>query len=62
MFGSESYLGDYVDGWDGMGQGKEVQEGGDMYMRIADSLRSTAEIDTSLCQYTPIFFREIKSI
>lgn len=43
-------------GWDGAG--KEVQEGGDMYMRIADSLRSTVQNDTSLCQYIRQFFLE----
>ena len=48
VFGSESYFGDWVVGWDGMGQGKEVQEGGDVCILIADSLHCAAETDTSL--------------
>ena len=36
------------DGWDGEGGGREVQEGGDICIHIADSLRCTAETDTTL--------------
>ena len=35
-----------LDGWDGVG--KEVQEGGDICIHIADSLRCTAESKTTL--------------
>ena len=36
---------DDLDGWDG---GGEVHEGGDICIHIADSLRCTAETDTTL--------------
>ena len=36
-----------LDGWDG-GAGREVQEGGDICMHIADSLHCTAETNTTL--------------
>ena len=38
---------DDLAGWDG-GCGREVQEGEDIYIHIADSLRYTAETDTTL--------------
>ena len=38
---------DDLDGWDG-GDGREVQEGGDIGIHIADSLHCTAEINTTL--------------
>ena len=38
---------DALDGWDG-GGGREVQEGGDIYIHIADSLHYTAETNTTL--------------
>ena len=34
---------DDLDGWDGVGAGREVQEGGDIGVHIADSLHCTAE-------------------
>ena len=40
---------DDLDGWDGGGgRGREVQEGGDICIHIADSLRCTAETNTKL--------------
>ena len=36
---------DDLDGWDG---GREVQEGGDICIHIADSLHCTAETNTTL--------------
>ena len=30
-------LGDNLEGWDGMGGGREVQEGGDICIHMADS-------------------------
>ena len=38
---------DDLDGWDG-GFGREVQEGEDIGINIADSLHCTAEINTTL--------------
>ena len=38
---------DDLDGWDGE-HGREVQEGGYVHIRIADSLRCTAETSTTL--------------
>ena len=38
---------DNLDGWDG-GGGREVQEGGDIGIPIVDSLRCTAETNTTL--------------
>ena len=35
-------------GWDGGGGGREVQEGGDKCIHIADSLQCTAEMNTTL--------------
>ena len=44
-----------LDGWDGGWGRREVQEGGDICIRIADSLRFTAETNTTLSgNYTPI--------
>ena len=37
---------DDLDGWDG--EGREVQEGGDIGTHIADSLHFTAETNTTL--------------
>ena len=39
----------------GVGSGREVQEGGDIYIHIADSLFCTAETNTTLeSNYSPI--------
>ena len=44
-----------LDVWDG--RGREVQEGGDMPIHIADSLYCAAETNTTLqSNYTPIKF------
>ena len=43
-----SVLCDDLDGWDGGGGGREVQEGGDICIHIADSLHCTAETNTTL--------------
>ena len=37
-----------LDGWDGVEGGREVQEGGDICIHIADSLHCTAETNTTL--------------
>ena len=42
-----SVLCDDLDGWDGGGR-REVQEGEDICIHIADSLRCTAETNTTL--------------
>ena len=39
---------DDLGGWDGGEGGREVQEGGDIDIHIADSLRCTAEANTTL--------------
>ena len=39
---------DDLDGWDGEGGRREVQEGGDIGIHIADSLHCTAETNTTL--------------
>ena len=39
-------LSDDLSGWDG--RGREVQEGGDIYTHIPDSLRYIAETNTTL--------------
>ena len=46
---------DDLDGWDGGGGGgREVQEGGDICIHIADSLRCTAETNITLqSNYSP---------
>ena len=41
-------LGDNLEGWDGMGGGREVQEGGDICILMADSYCCTAETNTTL--------------
>ena len=41
-------LHDDLVGWDGQGGGREVQEGGDIGIHIADSLHCTAETNTTL--------------
>ena len=43
-----SVLCDNLEGWDGVGGGREVQEGGDTRMLMADSCCSTAENSTTL--------------
>ena len=41
----------------GWGDGREVQEGGDICINIADTFHCTAEINTTLqSNYIPIFF------
>ena len=39
---------DDLDGWDGAGSGREVQERGDISIHIADSLHCTAKTNTTL--------------
>ena len=39
---------DDLDGWDGVGGGREVQEGGDICIHIADSFHCTAESNITL--------------
>ena len=39
---------DNLEGWNGEGGGREVQEGGDTCMPMADSHRCTAETNTIL--------------
>ena len=39
---------DDLDGWDGAGGRREAQEGGNICIHIADSLRCTAETNTAL--------------
>ena len=41
-------LSDNLEGWDGMGGGREVQEGQDLYIPRADSCWSMAETNTTL--------------
>ena len=41
-------LHDNLDGWDGVGDGREVQEGGDVCITVADSCRCTEETNTTL--------------
>ena len=43
-----SVLCDDLDGWDGGGGGREVQEGGDICIHIVDSLLCTAETNKTL--------------
>ena len=38
---------DNLEGWDGVGDGKEVQEGGDICIPVADSCLCMAETDTT---------------
>ena len=46
---------DNLDGWDGVGDGREVQEGGDICTPMADSCCSMAETNTILeSNYSPI--------
>ena len=46
---------DSLEGWDGMGGGREVQEGGDVYILMADSYWCMAETNTTLeSNYPPI--------
>ena len=37
-----------LEGWDGVGEGKEVQEGGNMCILMADSCWCTAETNTTV--------------
>ena len=39
---------DNLEGWDGVGDGKEVQEGGDICIPMTDSHRCMAEINITL--------------
>ena len=39
---------DNLEGWDGVGGGREVQEGGDISILMADSHCCTAETNTTL--------------
>ena len=39
---------DNLERWDGVGDGREIQEGGDGCMRVADSCRCMAETSTIL--------------
>ena len=48
---------DDLEGWDGDGGGREVQEEGDMCTHVADSLCRRAEMNTTLkSNYAPFFF------
>ena len=40
---------DNLEGWDGVGGGREVQEGGDIRVPVADSCGYTAETNTVFC-------------
>ena len=39
---------DDLERWDGMGSGREAQEGGDICVLLADSHSCTAEMNTTL--------------
>ena len=39
---------DNLQGWDGVGNGREVEEGGDISIPVADSCRCVAETSTIL--------------
>ena len=39
---------DKLEGWDVVGGGREVQEGGDICITMVDSCRCTAEANTTL--------------
>ena len=39
---------DNLEGWDGVGDGREVQEGGDIYIPMADSCCCMAESNIML--------------
>ena len=46
---------DNLEGWDGVGDEREVQEGGDTYVPVADSCWCMAEANTMLwSNYPPI--------
>ena len=52
---SNPVLSDKLEGWNGVGSGKEVQDGGDMCVPVADSFSHTAETNTVLqSNYPPI--------
>ena len=46
MFKGNPVLCDNLEGWDGVGGGREVREGGDMCIPMADSCWYMAETDT----------------
>ena len=46
--GTQSVLCDNLDGWDGIGGGREFQEGEDMYIPMIDSCCCMAESNTTL--------------
>ena len=43
-----SVLCDNLEGWDGLGGGREVQKGGDICIPVADSWGCVAETNTTL--------------
>ena len=43
-----SVLCDNLKGWHGVGDGSRVQQGGDMYIPVADSCLNMAEVNTIL--------------
>ena len=46
---------DNLEGWDGMGGGRELKEGGEVCVLVADSYWRTAETNTTLeSNYPPI--------
>ena len=45
---SNSVLCDNLEGWDGVGSGREVQEGGNIYILMTDSCQYMAETNTVL--------------
>ena len=52
---------DNLEGWDGVGEGREVQEGGDRGIPMADSCWRMAETNTTLqSNYPPIRNKQIK--
>ena len=58
---SNPVLSDKLEGWNGVGSGKEVQDGGDMCVPVADSCSRMAETNTVLqSNYPPIKNKLIK--
>ena len=54
---------DYLEGWDGMGGGKEVQEGGGIWIDTADLCWCMAETNTILqINYPPNKNKLIKKL
>ena len=39
---------DNLEGWDGVGHRREIQEGGDLHIPVADSCGHMAEINTTV--------------